>query len=241
MLMSWPPGTSPVRTSVFLPSRAAVTPAVRPAIPPPAITTSNSVSNALTPKRRRQRPASARDKTAMPRIRLTPGIDRDGRDIIGAEYLPCALGLAADHDDIDIARFVHLHDVVGRGLELGGIRLDACRGARSHQRLHPLVVPVIARRQAGVLGAPIDQILLRIDATGLEQPRHDWIEHHEWRQIGCRGEATPELCLPGIARAKSFLDIAQADEHAYGAVGRLETFLHMERLPRAVLFVLGKG
>src|SRR5580704_15265048 len=118
MLMSWPPGTSPVRTSVFRPRRTAVTPAVRPAIPPPAITTSNSVSNALTPKRRRQRLASARDKTAMPRIRSTPSIDRDGRDIIGAEYLPRALGLAADHDDVDVARLIHLHDVVGGRLEL---------------------------------------------------------------------------------------------------------------------------
>src|ERR1700722_1171641 len=167
MLMSWPPGTSPVSTSVFLPRRAAVTPAVRPAIPPPAITTSNSVANVLTPKRRRQRPASARDKTAMPRIRLTPSIDRDGRDIIGAEYLPGTLGLAADHDDVDFARFVHLHDVVGRGLEFCRIRLDARGGARPHQRLHPLIVPVVARRQAGGLGAPVDQILLRINAAGL--------------------------------------------------------------------------
>src|SRR5580692_920359 len=138
MLMSWPPGTSPVNTSVFRPRRAAVTAAVKPAMPPPAIATSHSVANVLTPNRRRQRPATARDKTAMPKIRSTPGIDRDGRDIIGAENLPGALSLAADHDDVDIARFVHLHDVVGRRLELSGIRLHAGGSARPHQRLHPL-------------------------------------------------------------------------------------------------------
>src|SRR5580698_4401884 len=98
MLISWPPGTSPVRTSVFLPRRAAVTAAVRPAMPPPAITTSNSVANVLTPNRRLQRPTSARDNIAMHRSRSTPGIDRDGRDVIGAEYLPGALGFAANHD-----------------------------------------------------------------------------------------------------------------------------------------------
>src|SRR6202035_1013206 len=129
MLISWPPETSPVRTSVFLPSRAAVTPALRPAMPPPAITTSHSVANVLTPNRRRQRPV-ARDKTAMSRIRSTPSVDRDGRDVIGAEDFPGALGLATDHDDIDIARLIHLHDVVGRGLEFCRIRLDAGGGAR---------------------------------------------------------------------------------------------------------------
>src|ERR1700689_2721003 len=98
MLINWPPGTSPVTTSVFLPRRAAVTAAVMPAMPPPAITTSNSVANVLTPNRRRQRLTSARDNIAMPRVRSTPGVDRDGCDVIGAEYLPGALGLAADHD-----------------------------------------------------------------------------------------------------------------------------------------------
>src|SRR5580704_16389365 len=240
MLINWPPGTSPVNTSVFLPRRAAVTAAVMPAIPPPAITTSHSVANALTPNRCRQR-AGAHDKTAMSRIRSTPSIDRNGRDVIGAEYFPGALGLAADHHDVDIARLIHLHDVIWRRLELSGIGLDACGGARPHQSLHPLIVPVLARRQAGIFGAPIDQILLRIDVAGLEQPRHERIEHDERRQIGGGGKAAPELCLPGVARAKSFLDIAQADEHAHGAVGRLETLLHMEWLPRAALLVLGKG
>src|SRR5580692_2092981 len=241
MLMSWPPGTSPVRTSVFLPRRAAVTPAVRPAIPPPAITTSNSVANVVTPNRRRQRHEARAIEPPRSRIRSTPGIDRDGRDVIGAEYFPRALSFAADYDDVDIARLIHLHDLVGRRLEFCRIRLDAGGGARPHQRLHPLIVPIVARRQAGVLGTPIDQILFRIDAAGLEQPRHERIEHHERRQIGCRGEAAPEFCLPGVARAKSFLHIAQADEHAHGAFGRLESFLHMERLPRAALLVLGKG
>src|SRR5580704_2698847 len=122
MLISWPPGTSPVRTSVFLPRRAAVTPAVRPAMPPPTITTSHCVANVLTPNQRRQRPAH--DKIAIAKIRSTPGIDRDGRDVIGAEYLPSALGLATDYDDVDVTRLIHLHDIVGRGLELCRIRLD---------------------------------------------------------------------------------------------------------------------
>src|ERR1700730_12531082 len=129
MLINWPPGTSPVRTSVFLPRRAAVTPALRPAMPPPAITTSHSVANVRTPNRRRQRPV-ARDKTAMSRIRSTPSVDRDGRDVIGAEYFPRALGLAADHDHVDVARLVHLHDLVGRSFELCSIRLVARRGGR---------------------------------------------------------------------------------------------------------------
>src|SRR5580704_13784976 len=158
--MSWPPGTSPIRTSVFLPRRAAVTPALMPAMPPPAITTSHSVANALTPNRRCQRSAARATKLRCSGIRSTPGVDRDSRDVIGAEYFPRALGLAADHDDVDIARFVHLHDLVGRGLEFCRIRLDARGGARPHQRLHPLIVPVVARRQTGILGAPIDQILL---------------------------------------------------------------------------------
>src|SRR5580693_10337742 len=189
MLISWPPGTSPVRTSVFLPRRAAVTAAVRPAMPPPATTTSLCVANVLTPNRRCQRPAARATTSRCSRIRSTPGVDRNGCDVIGAEYFPRALGLAADHDNVDVTRLVHLHDVVGRGLELCRIGLDARGGAWSHQCLHPLIVPIIARRQAGILGAPIDQILLRIDATGLEQPRHDRIEHHERRQIRRRGEA----------------------------------------------------
>src|SRR6202035_5102689 len=112
MLINWPPGMSPVSTSVFLPRRAAVTAAVRPAIPPPAITTSHSVANVLTPNRRRQRPAACAIKPRCSGIRSTPGIDRDGRDVIGAEYFPGALGLAADHDDVDISRLVHLHSVL---------------------------------------------------------------------------------------------------------------------------------
>src|SRR5580700_12136013 len=113
MLMSCPPGTSPVRTSVFRPRRAAVTAAVRPVIPPPAIATSHSIANVLTPNRRRQRPAARAIKRRCSGIRSTPGIDRDGGDIIGAEDFPGALGLAADHDDVDIARLIHLHDLVG--------------------------------------------------------------------------------------------------------------------------------
>src|SRR5215510_5231663 len=44
MLMSWPPSDGPVNTRVFRPERANVKPAVRPATPPPAITTSYSAS-----------------------------------------------------------------------------------------------------------------------------------------------------------------------------------------------------
>src|SRR4029450_5938587 len=42
MLRRWPPRAEPVRTRVFRPTRADVSPAVSPATPPPAITTSYS-------------------------------------------------------------------------------------------------------------------------------------------------------------------------------------------------------
>src|SRR6187200_1321190 len=42
MLRRWPPRAEPVRTRVFRPARADVSPAVSPATPPPAITTSYS-------------------------------------------------------------------------------------------------------------------------------------------------------------------------------------------------------
>src|SRR5271155_3893247 len=51
MLTSWPPSTSPVRTSVPRPSRAAVTAADMPATPPPAINRSTSFAKLFAPLR----------------------------------------------------------------------------------------------------------------------------------------------------------------------------------------------
>src|SRR5262249_8087560 len=123
------------RTSVVLSRRADVTAALIPAIPPPAITTSNF-------------------------FRSTPGIDGDGRDIIRAEHLPRPLGLSAHHDDVDLLRLVHLHDLVRRGLETRCVWLDTGDGARPHQRLHPLIIPIVPRRKARIVGAPINERLL---------------------------------------------------------------------------------
>jgi hypothetical protein len=98
-----------------------------------------------------------------------------------------------------------------------------------------------ARAVSGHVAAAPPEILLRIDAAGLEQARHDRIEHDAGRQIRGGGQAPPELRLPGVARPESFLDVAVAHEHGHGAVGWLQAFLHMERLPRAALLVLGKA
>src|ERR1700719_2228930 len=44
MLRSWPPSMSPASASVLRPSRALVSAALKPAMPQPAITTSNSAA-----------------------------------------------------------------------------------------------------------------------------------------------------------------------------------------------------
>ena len=46
------------------------------------------------------------------------------------------------------------------------------------------------------------------------------------------GKAAAHLLLPGLARAVALLDVAGAEEHADGAVARLEALLHVQRHPR---------
>src|SRR5215469_13404816 len=54
-------------------------------------------------------------------------------------------------------------------------------------------------------------------------------------------QATPHLFPPRQTRAVSLLYVAQPEEHADRAVRRLETFLDVQRLPGAALFIFSKA
>src|SRR4051812_5643325 len=89
MLRSWPPSAGPVNTRVRHPALAQVRAAVRPAMPPPAITTSYSLSEprvfctGLSPETHEvltgTQPSGARLDCGEPRPHvLTPGFSGQG-------------------------------------------------------------------------------------------------------------------------------------------------------------------
>jgi hypothetical protein len=172
------------------------------------------------------------------------GVDRDrGFAPIGAaDHLPGALGFAAGDHDADVVRLEQRHHLVGAGLELAGERLEAGDRERMRERLHPLIVPIIARGHLRVLGAPFDQLFLGVEAEVDEQPGDDRVEHQQRSLVVVdRGQAANHLLLPGRARPEAGRGVAAAEEDADRAVGRLKALLHVERLPRAALFSFRKG
>ena len=83
------------------------------------------------------------------------------------------------------------------------------------QRLDPLIVPILPRRQARVLGAPRDQFLLGVEAQFDEAARGDRIEHQQRRDIVFgRRQAADEPFLPGFARTIAALRVPAAEEDA---------------------------
>src|SRR5258705_1488808 len=87
--------------------------------------------------------------------------------IHSAEYLECRLRFAARNDDLDVIRREDADELVRRGLEPARVRFDAGDGPRPDHRLDRLIVPVLARRELRVFGAPFDEPAL-VDADRLE-------------------------------------------------------------------------
>src|SRR5437867_8652376 len=99
MVASCPPGMRDTRTSVEQPPRAANSAAVKPATPPPMITTSCKA--------------------------LPPIVDRDLVAQAGAHDPPVAIRFASNDDHLDIVVLEHRHQLIRRGLELRRVRLLA--------------------------------------------------------------------------------------------------------------------
>src|SRR5262249_30380365 len=72
-----------------------------------------------------------------------PVVDRRRCLVVAAHDPPVAVGLAADHHDVDVLAIEHRDQLVRRRPELGGVRLLTRRRARVEVVLGELVVPVL--------------------------------------------------------------------------------------------------
>src|SRR5262245_25781908 len=114
------------------------------------------------------------ERLTRPGAPLPPLVDECRLVEVGAHDAPVAVGLAADHHDVDVFAAEHRDELVGPSLELPRPWLVAERGARVDVVLDELVVPVLARRHPGGVVDPVDErFLLREPAAVDELPRGD--------------------------------------------------------------------
>src|SRR6185503_19116243 len=101
----------------------------------------------------------------------SPSVDRYRRAQRATDHLPCALRFATGNDDVDLRWFVDLDHLVGASLEARGVRLDAGYRLRA-QQLNRVIVPVLPRREQRIVRAPLDQLLLGVEAKIDKAARH---------------------------------------------------------------------
>src|SRR5262245_6792265 len=94
--------------------------------------------------------------------RSPPGVDQNRLAVLGAHDLPVPVGLAADHDDVDIL-FPEHRDQLVVGPQVAGMRLLAVGGARIDVVLHQLQVPIAPGRDSCGLMDPADQLRLLVE------------------------------------------------------------------------------
>ena len=111
----------------------------------------------------------------------------DGEPWSAADHLPHGSCFPADDDDVDILGPKHANELIGGRFQHRRVRLDAGERARVVQRLNPLVVPVFPGRQAGVLDAPVDELLFRREPAIDEAARDELIERDDWPRIRIAG------------------------------------------------------
>ena len=137
--------------------------------------------------------------------------------------LPVAVGLAADHDDVDVLLLEEADQLVGLGLELGRQRLLPERRARVAVVLHELQVPVARGRHLGRLPQPADQLLLGVEAAAVDElARGDRIEQQRRRRdlVGAEQHVAHVLAPVGLAQAEAERRRPAAEKHADDAVLR---------------------
>src|SRR4030095_1632616 len=109
MLISCPPSAGPVSARVRRPALADTSAAVRPAMPPPTIKTSQSFFDTRGALLVLQ---AGSTETG----RLPPFVDRHhGKSRSAADHLPHGAGFAADHDHVDILGAKHANELIGSG------------------------------------------------------------------------------------------------------------------------------
>ena len=134
---------------------------------------------------------------------------------------------------MEVVGLEHLHEVVRIGSQVARERFHAGHGVRARDRLVPLVVPVLARRDAALLGEQRDQLLLRLEPAAGEAVGHERIEDQrrpERRVTAVQGAAE---CLPPrlVPQAGAEDRVPAAQEQADAARARVEPVLHVEGLP----------
>src|SRR5262249_21437363 len=101
--------------------------------------------------------------------------------------------------------------------------------------------PILARRQTGVFGTPLNEFLLRVEAALDETPRRKRIQHEQRRQGRfTRRQQVYESLGPRVAGSGPDLGVPASEARADGAVVGFEAVLNMKRFPWAALFVVRK-
>src|SRR4029450_9071110 len=134
---------------------------------------------------------------------LPPSVDLHDREPwSAADHLPHGSGFAADDDHVDILGPKHSNELIGRRLQHRRVRLDAGECTRTVQRLNPLVVPVLPGRQARVLDAPINELLLRREPAVDEAARDERIKRDDRAGVRiARLQRSGEFLFPRPPRA----------------------------------------
>src|SRR5262245_59283646 len=101
--------------------------------------------------------------------RLPPRIDRYRLAISRPHDAPVAIGLAADHDDVDLALGKMVDQLIVLGLEPGRHRLLAEGRPGIDVVLHKLQIPVAAGRHLRGLVHPTNELGLGIERTAIDE------------------------------------------------------------------------
>src|SRR5262245_20504668 len=107
----------------------------------------------------------------------SPFIHRHSLLVIAAHDAPVAVGLPADHDDVNLVGLEHFDHVVRRRFQFRRIRFFSESRSRVNIILNELVIPVFTGRHQRVLINPLDELFFGVEAAAVNKlPGCDGIE-----------------------------------------------------------------
>src|SRR5580704_7937139 len=175
---------------------------------------------------------------------LPPRVDGDGLAIFGAHYAPIGVGFAADDHHVDLGFRKYADRLVRRGFEPGSHRLLAERRPRIDVILHQLQIPIAPGWHFAALVDEADEFLLGVEAAAVDELARRYRIEQEARHrlsVDARQHVANVIAPIFFAKPQAKRRRAAAEENTYGGIGRLESLLHVQRLPGAFLLVLRKG
>src|SRR5262249_52063378 len=177
-------------------------------------------------------------------VALPPLIHRHGLLIVASHDPPIAVGLAADHDDVNLVRLEPFYHFMWRRFYLRRVSFFAKGRSRVNIILYDLIIPVLASRHQSLFVNPVDELFLDVETASVDKlSGRDRVEHEgrSAMRVHATQHAAHVLAPILLANPQREGRGATASKDADRTIGGFEAVLYMKWLPRAALFVLGEG